>query len=94
MTLPLSWSIVSSMAVLVFTGVWGEWLWMLLVLQRDELRPVSVGLLLLATSGSPQTPHIGIQMAGSVLAAIPLILLFALAMRTFVEGLTAGAIKM
>ena len=36
----------------------------------------------------------GMLTAGYVLAALPLLILFLLAMRQFIEGLTAGAIKL
>lgn len=91
-TVPLSWPIISSMAILRLHGTWSEWLWPLLVLNRDDLRPVSVGLMLLATQQG--APEIGVQMAGSVIAAIPMILVFVFAMRSFIQGLSSGAIKL
>jgi ABC-type glycerol-3-phosphate transport system permease component len=90
-TLPLSVSIISSMAILRFNGAWNDLIWPLLVLNRDELRPISVGLVLLATGGNRE---IGIQMAGSVIASIPLIIVFLVGMRAFIDGLSTGAIKL
>ena len=91
-TLPLSIPIISSMAILRFNGAWNDLIWPLLVLNRDELRPVSVGLVLLSTSSS--APQIGVQMAGSVIASIPMILIFLVGMRSFIDGLSSGAIKL
>ena len=91
-TLPLSVPIISSMAILRFNGAWNDLIWPLLVLNRDELRPVSVGLVLLSTSSS--APQIGVQMAGSVIASIPLIMIFIVGMRSFIDGLSSGAIKL
>lgn len=91
-TLPLSIPIISSMAILRFNGAWNDLIWPLLVLNRDELRPVSVGLVLLSTSSS--APQIGVQMAGSVIASIPLIMIFIVGMRSFIDGLSSGAIKL
>jgi ABC-type glycerol-3-phosphate transport system permease component len=91
-TLPLSLPIISSMAILRFNGAWNDLIWPLLVLNRDELRPISVGLVLLSTSSS--APQIGVQMAGSVLASIPMILIFLVGMRSFIDGLSSGAIKL
>lgn len=91
-TLPLSIPIISSMAILRFNGAWNDLIWPLLVLNRDELRPVSVGLVMLSTSAS--APQIGVQMAGSVIAAIPMIIIFLIGMRAFIDGLSTGAIKM
>lgn len=91
-TLPLSVPIISSMAILRFNGAWNDLIWPLLVLNRDELRPISVGLVLLSTSSS--APQIGVQMAGSVIASIPLIIIFLIGMRSFIDGLSSGAIKL
>jgi ABC-type glycerol-3-phosphate transport system permease component len=91
-TLPLSIPIISSMAILRFNGAWNDLIWPLLVLNRDELRPVSVALVMLSTSAS--APQIGVQMAGSVIAAIPMIIIFLIGMRAFIDGLSTGAIKM
>jgi ABC-type glycerol-3-phosphate transport system permease component len=91
-TIPLSIPIISSMAILRFNGAWNDLIWPLLVLNRDELRPISVGLVMLSTSGN--APQIGVQMAGSVIASIPLIIIFLVGMRSFIDGLSSGAIKM
>jgi ABC-type glycerol-3-phosphate transport system permease component len=91
-TLPLSIPIITSMAILRFNGAWNDLIWPLLVLNRDELRPVSVGLVLLSTSSS--APQVGVQMAGSVIASLPLIVIFVVGMRSFIDGLSTGAIKL
>lgn len=90
---PLSWSVIGAMSVLQFSFHWGQDIfWPLLVLAREELRPISVGLLLL--SGNRYAQPLGVQMAGSVIAAVPMIILFFVAMRAFMQGLTTGALKM
>ena len=89
--LPLSWAIISSLAILEVLGTWNDYVWPMMVLQRLRLRTISVGLVSLFTNQNPDTPA---QMAGSVIASIPLLILFFFAMRTFIQGLSAGAIKM
>ncbi|HVU10092.1 MAG TPA: carbohydrate ABC transporter permease [Phototrophicaceae bacterium] len=91
-TIPLSSAIISSMAILQFNGAWNDLIWPLLVLNRDELRPLSVGLVLLSTNSN--APEIGIQMAGSVIASIPMIIVFLIGMRAFIDGLSTGAVKL
>jgi len=91
-TIPLSVPIISSMAILQFNGAWNDLIWPLLVLNRDEIRPISVGLVLLSTNGN--APEIGVQMAGSVIASIPMIIVFLNGMRAFIDGLSTGAIKL
>lgn len=91
-SLPLSIPIISSMAILRFNGAWNDLIWPLLVLNRDELRPISVGLVMLSSGAG--APEIGVQMAGSVIASLPLIVIFLVGMRSFIDGLSAGAIKL
>ncbi|MBM4457512.1 MAG: carbohydrate ABC transporter permease [Chloroflexi bacterium] len=90
-TMPLSWAIVSALAVLQIIGAWNDYIWPVMVLNRDSIQTIAIGLVYL--TGSPAAPEIGVQMAGSVIASIPMIVLFFLAMRTFIEGLATGAIK-
>ncbi|MGC9347532.1 MAG: carbohydrate ABC transporter permease [Anaerolineae bacterium] len=89
-TVPLSWPILSSLSILQILWTWNDYIWPLMVLQSDRLRTIAIGLVYFADSRNPQ---LGVQMAGSVIAAIPLFILFFIAMRTFIEGLTTGALK-
>jgi ABC-type glycerol-3-phosphate transport system permease component len=89
--MPLSWAIVSALAVLQIIGAWNDYIWPVMVLNRDSIQTIAIGLVYL--TGSPAAPEIGVQMAGSVIASIPMVVLFFLAMRTFIEGLATGAIK-
>jgi ABC-type glycerol-3-phosphate transport system permease component len=57
------------------------------VTQRDEVRPVEVGLQYFLQAEGPK-PHL--LMAASTLAIIPVLALFLLAQRTFIEGVAAG----
>ena len=91
LVVPLSWAIISSLSILSVLGTWNAYLWPLLVLGRDSLRTVAVGIVYLADA---RTPELGVQMAANVIASIPLLVLFLAAMRTFVQGLSEGAIKM
>jgi ABC-type glycerol-3-phosphate transport system permease component len=88
---PLSWPVISSLAILEIMAAWNDYIWPLMVLNRDELRTISIGLVFLADQ---RQFELGIQMAGSVIASIPLFILFLVAMRTFIEGLTSGSIKL
>ena len=91
-TLPLSTAIISSMAILRFNAAWNDLIWPLLVLNRDDLRQISVGLVMLSSGAG--APEIGVQMAGSVIASIPMIVIFIVGMRSFIDGLSVGAIKL
>ena len=90
-SLPLALPSVMSTALYVFMIAWNEFLFALLFLVESRDRwTVSLGLSQL--SGSIEVPTT-ILMAGSIIITVPVILLFFVAERALVEGLTAGAEK-
>lgn len=90
-SLPLAMPSVVATALYVFMIAWNEFLFALLFLVESRDRwTVSLGLSQL--SGSIEVPTT-VLMAGSVVITIPVILLFFLAEKALVEGLTAGAEK-
>ena len=88
--LPLSSPIIGTLVVMNVLSTWNNIIWPRVVLSKDSLFPLTVGLMqfrqLFYTVWGP-------LMAGYVLASLPLIILFALASRLFVQGLTSGALK-
>jgi multiple sugar transport system permease protein len=90
-SLPLAMPAVMSNALFVFMIAWNEFLFALLFLaERRDRWTVSLGLSQLA--GSIEIPTT-VLMAGSVLLTLPIVILFFLAERLLVEGLTSGAEK-
>ena len=90
-SLPLAMPAVVSNGLYVFMIAWNEFLFALLFLAENRPRwTVSLGLAQLA--GSIEIPTT-VLMAGSVLLTLPIVLLFFLAERLLVEGLTSGAEK-
>jgi ABC-type glycerol-3-phosphate transport system permease component len=71
-------------------STWNDYLWPFLVVQDDSLRTLVVGLVVFQ---SRYYTNWGPLMAGYVVASVPLLILFFFTMRYFVEGLTAGALK-
>ncbi|MFD8322980.1 carbohydrate ABC transporter permease [Kitasatospora purpeofusca] len=88
--LPNSWAALGTVAVLKFMWTWGEFAWPSLVTNNELLRTLPVGL---AQFQNQFAPRWDLLMAGSVLAAIPVVLAFVLLQKTFVSGLTGGAVK-
>jgi len=88
--LPMSGSILATVAIMKFLGVWNSVMLPLVVLRDDEKLTIPVGLLRLEGEYVKQW---GEMMAGYAIASIPLIVLFIFTMRWFVKGLAAGAIK-
>jgi multiple sugar transport system permease protein len=77
-------------AVFTFTLSWNEFLFALVFITSDSFRTLPVGLAGLIRGDIYLW---GPMMAGSVLAAIPVMVLYTLANRMLVQGLAAGAVK-
>lgn len=87
---PLARPIIGTMATLNAVALWNDYIWPLVVLQRDHYT-VSVGLRFME---SQTYIEYGPLMAGYVMSSIPLVLMFVFTMKLFIEGLTSGAVKM
>src|ERR687893_430048 len=87
---PLSWPVIAVMAILFFTASWNDYIWPLVVLTQDKMFTVSLGL---PTLVSPYGQEYGAVMAGSFLSTLPIMILFLIMQRRFIEGITQGALK-
>jgi ABC-type glycerol-3-phosphate transport system permease component len=90
--LPLAKPILSTLIVLQIMGVWNEFIWPIMVLSNPAQYPAILGILRLGQLVTARDP--GAMYAGYVISDIPLLLLFAFTSRSFIRGLTSGAIKM
>ena len=88
--LPLARPALSTLVVFQFMRTWNEFLMPLLYLQKEDLRPIPLGLMFFQGAYSRD---IGLIAAGVSLATIPVILVYLIFQRQFVRGLTAGAVK-
>jgi len=88
--LPLAKPALAAIAVLSFVHEWNELVKPLIYLNDPNLHTIPIGLL--AFRGEFGT-YFHLLMAASVLALVPVLILFFLAQRFFVEGLTLGGIK-
>jgi ABC-type glycerol-3-phosphate transport system permease component len=89
-TVPLSAPVLSVLAILNVLQTWNDYIWPLLVIRDNALRTIPLGLVYLKSAPIPDP---GAEMASYVLASVPLLVIFAFAMRSFVQGLTTGALK-
>ncbi len=76
--------------LLVFESSWNNFLWPLLVTRRQELRVIQVGL---AGFRQDSTADWSLMMAGTAMATLPMIVLFLLAQRYFIQGFANVGIK-
>lgn len=73
-----------------FTNIWNEFLFAVTILQKPELQPITVALRNL--SGS-QIQEWNMIMAGTLLSALPTLLIYIVTGRFFIRGLLAGSVK-
>jgi multiple sugar transport system permease protein len=88
--LPLTAPGLVAVSIFTFTGAWNELLLALIFITSEDKRTVPLGLQYLITGDVlPWGPI----MAGAVLSALPVMVLYFLAQRFMVQGLAAGAVK-
>lgn len=87
--LPLIRPAIAAVSVLVFTFVWNDYFWSLVLVQSDSVRPVTAGLQSLR--GMWQTSW-NLVAAASLLAALPPIAVFFVMQRHLIAGLTYSAV--
>ena len=87
---PLMRPAMAALAVLVFTFIWNDYFWAIVLTQGAETQPVTAGI----TSFNAQyRAAFNLMSAGSIVAALPPVLMFFAMQRYFIAGLTLGAVK-
>jgi multiple sugar transport system permease protein len=88
--LPLMRPAIAALSVLIFTFIWNDYFWAIVLTQGVESQPVTAGI----TSFNAQyVAAYHLMSAGSIVAALPPVLMFFLMQRHFIAGLTLGAVK-
>jgi len=85
--LPMAVPAIVTVVVLQFIQIWDDLLIGLLFLQNTDQRTITVGLGVLASGRTTDFP---VLMAGSILSALPAIIVFLVFQRFLINGLTAG----
>ena len=88
--LPLTTPSFAAMGILVGMNSWNSFLWPLIVLRTQAKLTLPLGLASLLT---PYGNNFEVLIAGSVFAIIPILVLFLLFQKYFIEGMTAGGVK-
>jgi len=88
---PLSAPILVTVAVVRLVTTYNQFMWPLVVISSPKKQVVAVALTQFTSEIG--VTDLGPQMAGYILASIPLIVLFSFGMRHYVRGLTAGGLK-
>ena len=87
---PLSLPIIATLFLLTFQFHWGNFLWQLIVTNKESLYTVPVGL---AMFRDAHEELVTLKMAGAAISIIPIGALFFFTQRLFIEGMTKGAVK-
>jgi multiple sugar transport system permease protein len=82
---PLSWPVMAALAIFAFQATWNDFLWPLVVTGSDGMRTIPIGLSYFV--GQYGTAW-DLLMAGSVIALLPVLVIYLLAQKTFVQGIT------
>jgi multiple sugar transport system permease protein len=88
--LPLMKPALAALAVLVFTFIWNDYFWAVVLTQGPGAQPVTAGI---TEFNSQFRAAYHLMSAGSIVAALPPVAVFFLMQRHFIAGLTLGAVK-
>jgi multiple sugar transport system permease protein len=90
--LPLALPAIAALAILQFQGTWNDFFWPLIIFGQGSPRlyTVQLGLALLHFNYSTLWPQI---MAGSLIAIIPILVIFVVFQRYFISGVVSSGVK-
>lgn len=90
---PLLKPLIATIAILEFRHSWNDYLMpMVFTLSNPERMPLIVGIMNLKSGGEAASSW-NLMLAGSSIALIPMIIVYIIFNRFFIEGLTAGSVK-
>jgi len=88
--LPALKPILVTLAIFSFLGAWNDFMWPLIVLSDQSLQTLPVAL---ASLSREHVMDYELMMAGSVVTVLPVLLLFLLLQRYYIQGLLVGSVK-
>lgn len=88
--LPLMRPAIAALSVLIFTFIWNDFFWATVLTSSPDTQPITAGLSSLNGQWIAQWHLVS---AGSILAALPPVMMFFLMQKHFIAGLTMGAVK-
>ena len=88
--LPLMKPALAALAVLIFTFIWNDYFWAVVLTQGPSAQPVTAGI---TEFNSQFRAAYHLMSAGSIVAALPPVLMFFIMQKHFIAGLTLGAVK-
>jgi multiple sugar transport system permease protein len=89
--LPLSGPALATLGILTFMNTWNSFLWPLVVASTEDMYTLPVALALFSVG--QQESNLGMQLAGSVVVVLPILLLFFAMQRYVIQGIATTGIK-
>ncbi len=87
--LPISKPVFATVSILTFVGHWGDFMWPLITATKVNSRTIQVGIQFFFT----QTPRYGEILASLTFTTIPMIIIFILFQKYYIQGITSSGIK-
>ncbi len=87
---PLTTPAIAALALFTFVMNWSNFLWPLIIIDSEEKYTLPISIAKLSGAFIDKTQYIA---AGSVIAVLPVIVLFIFVQRYFISGITLGAVK-
>jgi len=90
--LPLCGPALATLGILTFLGSWNNFLWPLVVAQTQNYYTLPVALALFSNN-QQFIPNYGVLMAGATVVVVPVLIVFLVFQRRFIEGIASTGIK-
>jgi multiple sugar transport system permease protein len=90
--LPLAAPALAALGIFIFIGTWNSFMWPLIVTNSDAMRTLPVGIATLKGSFRDTTDWT-VLMAAATLSILPVIIVFLLGQKHFMQGILAGGLK-
>ena len=87
--LPISRPVIATVAILQFLTRWNDYLWPVMAVQGEDARPVMVGM----AAFFGQTPDWGQIMAYATMITVPVLIIYLLFQKWFVQSVASSGIK-
>jgi len=88
--LPLAKPALATLGIMTFQAGWNAFMWPMIVLNSDQMKTVQVGL---AAFQYNYNTNYGPLMAGTIIATLPVLVLFIFAQKYYIQGIAEAGIK-
>jgi multiple sugar transport system permease protein len=90
LAVPLCRPVLVTLALFTFMGTWNDFLWPLVVLSDGAMHTLPVAL---ANLLGEHVQDVELMMAGAVLTVLPVVVMFLMLQRYYLEGIVSGSVK-